>query len=369
MRKILLASLALAGFSGAQAQVTAVVGHFAPFADSVEGTSVEIQVNGATALTDVVFGDFTDRLELGEAGEYTVEIFPTGSADAAISFTGELAEGDYTLLATGDGANQDLGLLALTDDLTPPAEENVRFRVVHAAPFADSLSATEVSIRTDAGDVVAGLTGVPFGGASDFIEVPAGTYDLKVSSNDGSSNFIDPAAAELPAGALVTIIATGDGANQPLGISALPIGALPLETPADLTATGLFTSEFAGQGTQVQVYPRQDRIVGFIYTFNIDGTGQEWIHFDSCNSAPGAAECATPGSYDVNGTPVTFYRSTGGAFNSGDPAAELVETGSGMIGIVDCDTLLIGGDLGNGAGEVAIEYTRLGDRITCTPGL
>ena len=134
MRKILLASLALAGFSGAQAQVTAVVGHFAPFADSVEGTSVEIQVNGATALTDVVFGDFTDRLELGEAGEYTVEIFPTGSADAAISFTGELAEGDYTLLATGDGANQDLGLLALTDDLTPPAEENVRFRVVHARP-------------------------------------------------------------------------------------------------------------------------------------------------------------------------------------------------------------------------------------------
>jgi hypothetical protein len=56
---------------------------------------------------------------------------------------------------------------------------NLNIRIVHAAPFAADLAATEVSIRTDGGDLV-NLTGVPHGVDAGFRD-SAGNYDLKVA--------------------------------------------------------------------------------------------------------------------------------------------------------------------------------------------
>ncbi len=365
MKRLFFAIVGLSAAAVAQAQVTAVVGHFAPFSGSIEETAVDVEVNGALLLEDVVFGQFSNRVELGDAGAYTVEVFPAGSNDAAISLTAELAEGDYSLLAIGDSVNQPLELLALDDATDAPEAGNVKVRVVHAAPFDTDIDSTLVSIRTDGGDVVGGLDSVPYKASSDFLELPVGTYNLKVSSPDGNTNFIDAAPFAATEGAVVTIVATGNGSLQPLGLTALSVGSLPLEIPSDLTANGIFTLDTNGQGMQVQVYPRQDRLLGFIYTFDVNGTNQEWIHFDSCNSDAGEAECASPGSYDVNGTPVSFYRSTGGIFNSDLQDATLTAQGTGVISLLDCDTLLLQGNLGNGAGEVALEFSRLGDRLSC----
>ena len=52
--------------------------------------------------------------------------------------------------------------MATVDDNTAPAMGNVAIRVSHLAPFASDLAATEVSIRTAGGDLVNGLTGVPY---------------------------------------------------------------------------------------------------------------------------------------------------------------------------------------------------------------
>jgi hypothetical protein len=93
------AALALASISGgafANARVT--VGHFAPFASSLQGTSVSIRVNGEVALQNVVFGQFTEYLTLGPAGSYRVEVLPSGSSTVAISATLDLANNtDYTV--------------------------------------------------------------------------------------------------------------------------------------------------------------------------------------------------------------------------------------------------------------------------------
>ena len=51
----LLSALTLAATT-AHAQVRVSVGHFAPFANTVEGTSVDIRVNGSTALSGCVSG-------------------------------------------------------------------------------------------------------------------------------------------------------------------------------------------------------------------------------------------------------------------------------------------------------------------------
>jgi hypothetical protein len=226
-RRLVATTLAIAlfGATSAQAEVRAVVGHFAPFADSLAGTSVSIRVNGATALENVVFGQFTEYLSLGEAGMYTLEVVPTGASAAAISASVMLPDGDYTVLAAGDGVNQPLSLLALSD--TPSAGDQVNLRVVHAAPFAASAEATSVSIRDQNNAVVGGLASVPFGANSDFLVVPPGRYDLKVAAPDGNTDFIDARPVELPAGAVVTVVATGGANGFPLGLTAIADGAAP----------------------------------------------------------------------------------------------------------------------------------------------
>lgn len=366
---VLLAFITACAVTTANAQVRAVVGHFAPFADTLEGTQVDIAVNGAVALEDIQFGTFTPTyVDLGAAGEYTVEIFPEGSDTAAITFSGMLDDGDYTLLAVGDGANQDLSLLALLDDNSFPAAGNIRVRIVHAAPFAGSPETTAVSIRTDGGDVVGDLSSLSFGEATDYLELPAAVYDLKVASPDGSANFIDLQPVGVPAGATLTVIATGDGINQPLGVSALPLGPLGTENPTDQTAAGLFADATTpGQGAQFIVYPREDRLLGFFYTFTADGSGQQWFIMDSCNADPGGP-CATPGAFNGITGLVTVYESTGGAFNSAMDTT-LTATGVGIVTMLDCDTLEFIGDLGNGAGEVTLTYARLGDRFACSSAL
>lgn len=182
----------------------------------------------------------------------------------AISAKGTLADNaDYTVLATGGANSQPLALQALVDNNAAPAAGNLKLRVIHAAPFGPDAESTAVSIRTDRGAIVGGLASVPFFAASDYLEIPAGNYDLKVATPDGSVNLIDLAPVDLPAGAVLSVLATGDGVNQPLGFTALPLGALATETPVDASVSGhWFTSAFSGQGFAFTPKPDENRLLG-----------------------------------------------------------------------------------------------------------
>ena len=209
------------------------IGHLAPFADTVEGTSVSVLVNGEPALEDFVFGDTTDFIEL-PAGEYQVDIVPTGADDPAISGALTLEAGqDYTAAAIGDGVNQPLELLALEDDNTPAGPGNAKIRVVHAAPFAAELADTEVDIRTERGDVVGELTNVPYKVASSYLEVPVGLYDLKITTPGGEQTLIDIPPFIVFNNTVVTVFAIGDGANQPVGVTATTGGTPFFVFPTD----------------------------------------------------------------------------------------------------------------------------------------
>lgn len=305
----------------AMAAARVAVAHFAPFADTLEGTSVSVLVDGAVALEDVKFKDATPYLDF-DAGTYQIDIVPTGATDPAISGTFTLEdETDYTVFAVGNGLTQDLGLLALVDNTDAPMEGNLNIRIVHAAPFAADPAATEVSIRTAGGDVVNGLVGIPYGTTSFFFQVPAGTYDLKVASNDGSVNYIDPLPAGLPAGADVTLFAIGDGINQPLSIYAYPVGELELRTPVDNRSNGMWEIlEGSGTGFVFQPMPSQNRAVGTWYTYDESGNPL-FLTFDSCMEAedgmnPGV--CATPGGFDGVTATTALYLSTGGGPDESD---------------------------------------------------
>ncbi len=346
------AILALGASSLAFGQARVTVGHFAPFADTLEGTSVSVVINGETALEGVEFKDFTDYIELDE-GHYTIDIVPTGAADPAITADFSLTDGqDYTVFATGNGSLQPLELMALADDNTAPDAGNVKLRVYHAAPFAAMLEDTEVSIRTASGDIVGGLQGVPFGVGSDYLEIPAGSYDLKVASNDGLVNYIDPLPVDLPAGAVVTVFAVGDGVNQPLGLIAVPVGELPLRTPVDESASGIFQlldedgEKVLRHGFNLFSLPRENRVVG------------NWLYYDEEGEPTFLTFDSGDGGFDGEMAVTTLYRT------SGEGTPETVDIGTVTIGIAGCRSIMLEVEVGDEA-PVMYQGARLTPTVAC----
>ena len=368
MRIKSIAFLLLAAFTsgGAFADARVIVGHFAPFSGELEGTSVSVALNGEVQLENVLFNTATDYIAL-PAGDYTVDIIPTGTTEPVLSETYTLQDNmDYTVFASGDIVNQPLSLNALVDDNTAPAAGNVKIRVFHAAPFADTLAATEVSIRTAGGDLVAGLTGVPFGVGSDYLELTAASYDLKVASNDGFTNFIDPLPVDLPPGTIVTLFAVGNGSLQPLGITASPGGALPLRIPVDDSTSGAFQladdtgMALAGEGAVLIPLPDQNRLVGTWYTYGMDGA-PVWFTFDSC--LDDTMGCSTPGGFDGLTALTTLYASTGE--NMMDPQ-QTTPAGTIQFDVIDCGLVMAQVTVGENA-PVDFELQRMTPSAKCFP--
>lgn len=337
--------------AGVLAQARIQVVHAAPFADTVAGTSVTVTANGAVLASDFTFGSFTPYVMV-PAGQYDVEVTPTGADDAAITGRVILEDGvDYTALAVGDGVNQPLALFPLVDTAEVPAEGNLNIRVVHAAPFAATSASTQVSIRTAGGVVVNGLVGVPYLAESGFFEVPAATYDLKVASNDGTTNLIDPVPADLPAGANVTIIAIGDGANQPLGILAVPVGALDTRQVVDNSVSGWWQSLNTGrEGFILQPIPAENRLVGTIYSWDPEGSGDpRWFTFD--------------GAFAGREALVEVQAFTGGQFG-GDNDIDPIVAGTVAFEFLTCDTAVAALELTDGT-EFTWDLGRLTQTLPC----
>jgi len=353
---VLIAAGALLGSQPLLAAAQVAVAHFAPFAEDVEDTAVDIAVNGTVALEGVKYKDFTDYLDF-DAGDYTIDVYLAGLSETSDPIiTGDFTLEDgfaYTVFATGNAVTHPPVLLALVDTVDVPNSGNLNLRVVHAAPFASNLEATEVSIRTAGGVVVNDLVGVPYGVDSGFFQIPAGNYDLKVASNDGSVNYIDPLPAELLEGADVTVFAVGDGINQPLGIIAFPIGELLTRTPVGNRSNGTWEIvEGSGTGFVFQPMPSQNRAVGTWYTYDMDGN-PTFLTVDSCQSEPGAGTCAVPGGFDGMTAVTALYLSTGGGPNE-DDVVELMQVGEIEFEIQSCNDAVATVTLD---GEEPVEYT------------
>lgn len=328
--------------------------HAAPFSDSLEGSAVTVTANGDTLLEDFRFGDFTDYVAL-PAGNYDLAVIPAGAEDPAITASVELTDDvDYTVLATGNGSTQDLALWPLVDDPMSPADDNLNVRVVHAAPFASDSAETEVSIRTAAGAVVNGLVGVPYFAESGYFELPAGTYDLKVASNDGAVNLIDPLPVDLPAGLDLTLIAIGDGINQPLGILALPVGLLETRRPVDNSVNGWWTSvNAAEEGLVLLPIPERNQLVGSIYTYAPDGSGeQRWFTIAS-----------DEGGFDGREATGTVYTASGATL-AGDVSANIETVGSFAIEFLSCSSGVASVVLDGGV-EASWDLERLIQTVGC----
>jgi hypothetical protein len=186
---------------------------------SPDAPAVDVYIDGAKALGDLAFGATSGWVAV-PAGEHQVQVTAAGAEleTAVIDAAVTLEEGAaYEVAATGllaeiePQVNQ-VNLSAIGSEDEPMA----RVRVVHASPDAPA-----VDVAVKGGDVL--IEDLAFPGASDYLSVPAASYDLEVRPTGTTDVALDLPGVELEAGMVYTIYAIGQTADDTLTV--LPVVA------------------------------------------------------------------------------------------------------------------------------------------------
>ncbi|HXV61205.1 MAG TPA: DUF4397 domain-containing protein [Vicinamibacteria bacterium] len=176
---------------------------------STDAPPVDVWVNGSVVLSNVPYQAVSDYLDL-EAGEYRIQVTPAGSTSPIVidATLGLQAGSVYTVAAVGFLSSDTLSPLVLLDDLA--TGQGARLRFVHA-----SADTGPVDVAVAGGPVLFG--NVTFQKASDYVEVPAGTYDLEVRPAGSSTVALSIPGVEVLGGTTYTVFAVGRSFNGTLG--------------------------------------------------------------------------------------------------------------------------------------------------------
>jgi hypothetical protein len=224
--RVLAAALALAAITAVPASAASEsrvrVLHASPDAPAVDvyldGTKVD-------ALVNVPFGAISDYLTI-PAGSHQVTVFATGTTsspviDATLPFDAGKA---YTVAATNALASIEAQVLT---DAPAPKASGAQLRVVHFS--ADTPAVDIAPDGADPADAI--VKNLAYPDATDYLDVPADTYDLEVRAAGTSTVALQLDPITLDAGKAYTVFAIGSGAATPVGGNAVRVLA-----PVDATA-------------------------------------------------------------------------------------------------------------------------------------
>lgn len=170
---------------------------------SPDAPNVDVRIDGQEVLADVPYLASSGYLSV-DAGDRDIDVLVAGTETVAISATLPLEEGtSTTVLATSLAAT--IQPLVLVDDRTPPGPGRAKVRIVHGAPSAPTVDVYITAPGAALGSPT--LTAVPFTGSSDYLQVPAGDYRVRVTVTGTQTVAIDTGTLTVPAGAVLTAIA------------------------------------------------------------------------------------------------------------------------------------------------------------------
>ncbi|WP_135854640.1 DUF4397 domain-containing protein [Halorussus salinus] len=234
--------IAAIGANNAQDEDAQVrVAHLSP-----DAPAVDVLVDGQAALEGVEFGAVSDYLALS-AGEHTVTI--QTSENETVVFEGNVSveAGEmYTVAAIGEVTEETFEPVVYEDDFEMPSDENATVRLIHASPDAPAVDVTVAGTDTVLYD------NVSFGNASDYVEVPAGDYELEIrgatEENDGE--------------VVTTVNVSVEGGTA---YSAIAAGYLsPDDEPADTPFEVLLATDSSGEmmGTETEMDGTETEMMG-----------------------------------------------------------------------------------------------------------
>lgn len=233
---------------------------------SPDAPAVDVWVEGNIVFENVAFEDITDFAEV-PAGTYNVQVVPSGLTEpVVIEADLDLAAAtDYTVIAT-DFLSQ-ITPVILTADGGVPAAGNAWVRFFHGSPDAPA-----VDIAVTGGPVL--LSNVPFQTGTEYLEVPAGSYDLEARIAGTSDVALALPGVVVEDGMVYTAYATGLVAD---------IGALSefYFIPAAARAGGALGSFYK---TDVDVQNAGDGMAAYQFL---------WLPRDTDNSMPAASDIFT----------------------------------------------------------------------------
>ena len=186
---------------------------------SPDAPAVDVYVDGAKALGDLAFGATSGWVAL-PAGEHQVQVTAAGA-----EIETAVIDADVTL---EEGAAYEVAAIGLLAEIEPQVhqvnlsaiggkdESMARVRVVHASPDAPA-----VDVAVKGGDVL--IENLAFPDASDYLSVPAASYDLEVRPTGTTDVALDLPGVAFDAGMVYTIYAIGQTADDTLTV--LPVMA------------------------------------------------------------------------------------------------------------------------------------------------
>ncbi|MDY7108077.1 MAG: DUF4397 domain-containing protein [Planctomycetota bacterium] len=168
---------------------------------SPDAPAVDVLVNDGIAFENIAFTGVTGYASL-PADTYNVKVVPTGETEPVVIEADLALESSttYSVLAVNTLAN--IEPLVLIDDNTL-SPDNARVRFVHASPNAP---AVDIAVA-DGGPVL--FANIEFKGVGDYIEVPAGTYDLEARLAGTETVVLDIPGVALTENRVYTAYAMG----------------------------------------------------------------------------------------------------------------------------------------------------------------
>jgi hypothetical protein len=234
-------TLSLAGVATAADTAMVRVLHASPDAPAVD---VYLDDTIVDALTNVPFGTISGYLEI-PAGDHNVKVYATGTTEGPVIDAGvTVATGaKYTIAATGAVAS--ITAQVLQDEPAPDCE-SASVRVVHFSADAPAVDvATAGAAPADA--VVKNLA---YPNASDYVALPAGSYDLEVRLAGTTTVALALPDVAVEACNAYSVFAIGSAATPAVGDNALQVAvAVDATATDDAGATPPPTDTIASAGS------------------------------------------------------------------------------------------------------------------------
>lgn len=201
--------------TGPESQARVRVVHASP-----DAPNVDVLLDDAQVLSEVPYLASSTYLETS-AGDHNLKVNAAGTSTTAIDADLTLADGtDYTVIASDLVAR--ITPIVLEDDNTEPAAGNARVRAVHGAPSAPAVDIYVTAPGADLATATPVLTGVGFGDVADYLEVPAGEYQVRVTPAGTRTVAIDSGALTLESGQVRTAVAVdAPGGGAPFDLLVL----------------------------------------------------------------------------------------------------------------------------------------------------
>lgn len=187
---------------------------------SPDAPNVDVLLDDDEVLSDVPYLEDSDYLE-ASAGAHNVKVNAAGTATTVIDTDVTLTEGaDYTVIASGLAA--EITPIVLLDDNSTPAAGNARVRAIHGAPGAPAVDVYVTAPGADIETALPVLTGVEFGDVGEYLDVPAGDYQVRVTPAGTKVAAIDSGTLTLESGDVRTAIAVdAPGGGAPFDLLVL----------------------------------------------------------------------------------------------------------------------------------------------------